>query len=116
MNIPGENNYRNEGVAYSPHCDGPLIEGKRVAVIGGGNSCAEAAIDLSGIVEHVTLIEFDSRLRADAALQDKLRSLPNATIVTSGQTQEVHGDGAKAALAAFDHLIRSELAELAKAT
>ncbi len=95
MNVPGEAEYRNKGVAYCPHCDGPLFKGKRVAVIGGGNSGVEAAIDLAGLVAHVTLIEFDSQLRADAVLQRKLNSLPNVTIVTSGQTTEVHGDGAK---------------------
>ena len=78
-----------------PHCDGPLFKGKRVAVIGGGNSGVEAAIDLAGIVAHVTLIEFDSAMRADAVLQDKLRSLPNVTIITSALTKEVLGDGAK---------------------
>jgi len=95
MNVPGEDEYRNKGVAYCPHCDGPLFKGKRVAVIGGGNSGVEAAIDLAGIVAHVTLIEFDSQLRADAVLQTKLRSLPNVTILTSAQTTEVHGDGTK---------------------
>ena len=77
INVPGEKEYRNKGVAYCPHCDGPLFKGKRVAVIGGGNSGVEAAIDLAGIVAHVTLLEFDTQLRADAVLQRKLRSLPN---------------------------------------
>jgi alkyl hydroperoxide reductase subunit F len=95
MGVPGEEEYRNKGVAYCPHCDGPLFKGKRVAVIGGGNSGVEAAIDLAGIVAHVTLIEFDSQLRADAVLQRKLNSLPNVTIVTSALTTEVHGDGVK---------------------
>ena len=95
MNVPGEAEYRNKGVAYCPHCDGPLFKGKRVAVIGGGNSGVEAAIDLAGIVSHVTLIEFDGQLRADAVLQAKLRSLPNASIVTSAKTTHVHGDGEK---------------------
>ena len=95
MNVPGEKEFRGKGVAYCPHCDGPLFKGKRVAVIGGGNSGVEAAIDLAGIVEHVTLIEFDSQLRADAVLQTKLRSLPNVTIVVSALTTEVHGDGQK---------------------
>jgi NADH-dependent peroxiredoxin subunit F len=95
MNVPGEDEYRNKGVAYCPHCDGPLFKGKRVAVIGGGNSGVEAAIDLAGIVAHVTLIEFDSQLRADAVLQRKLASLPNVRIVTSALTTEVHGDGQK---------------------
>ncbi len=93
MNVPGENEYRNKGVAYCPHCDGPLFKGKRVAVIGGGNSGVEAAIDLAGIVSHVTLIEFDSHLRADEVLQRKLRSLPNVKVIVSAQTTEVTGDG-----------------------
>lgn len=93
MNVPGENEYRNKGVAYCPHCDGPLFKGKRVAVIGGGNSGVEAAIDLAGIVSHVTLIEFDGKLRADEVLQRKLRSLPNVSVVVSAQTTEVLGDG-----------------------
>lgn len=95
MNVPGEDEYRNKGVAYCPHCDGPLFKGKRVAVIGGGNSGVEAAIDLAGIVAHVTLIEFDSQLRADAVLQRKLYSLPNVKVITSALTTEVHGDGNK---------------------
>ena len=95
MNVPGEDAYRNKGVAFCPHCDGPLFKGKRVAVIGGGNSGVEAAIDLAGIVAHVTLIEFDSALRADAVLQDRLRSLPNVAILVSAHTKEVLGDGTK---------------------
>ncbi|MGV8888077.1 MAG: alkyl hydroperoxide reductase subunit F [Pseudomonas sp.] len=95
MNVPGEQQYRNKGVAYCPHCDGPLFKGKRVAVIGGGNSGVEAAIDLAGIVSHVTLLEFDVQLRADAVLQRKLHSLPNVTVITSAQTTEVMGDGQK---------------------
>ena len=93
MGVPGEDEYRNKGVAYCPHCDGPLFKGKRVAVIGGGNSGVEAAIDLAGIVAHVTLIEFDAKLRADEVLQRKLRSLPNTTVIVSAQTTEVLGDG-----------------------
>ena len=95
MGVPGEDQYRNKGVAYCPHCDGPLFKGKRVAVIGGGNSGVEAAIDLAGIVAHVTLVVFDSKLRADEVLQRKLRSLPNVRILTSAQTTEVLGDGQK---------------------
>jgi alkyl hydroperoxide reductase subunit F len=91
MNVPGETEFRTKGVAYCPHCDGPLFKGKRVAVIGGGNSGVEAAIDLAGIVAHVTLLEFDSVLRADAVLQNKLRSLPNVSIITSAQTTQVTG-------------------------
>ncbi|MCQ4314413.1 alkyl hydroperoxide reductase subunit F, partial [Pseudomonas stutzeri] len=95
MNVPGEQEYRGRGVAYCPHCDGPLFKGKRVAVIGGGNSGVEAAIDLAGIVAQVTLLEFDSQLRADAVLQKKLHSLPNVTVITSALTSEVTGDGQK---------------------
>ena len=93
VNVPGEQKYRNQGVAYCPHCDGPLFKGKRVAVIGGGNSGVEAAIDLAGIVAHVTLLEFGAELRADAVLQRKLRSLNNVTVHTSSQTTEITGDG-----------------------
>jgi NADH-dependent peroxiredoxin subunit F len=95
MNVPGEREYRGRGVAYCPHCDGPLFKGKRVAVIGGGNSGVEAAIDLAGIVGHVTLIEFDGQLRADEVLQRKLRSLPNVRVIVSAETTEVHGAGGK---------------------
>ena len=95
MNVPGEQEYRSRGVAYCPHCDGPLFKGKRVAVIGGGNSGVEAAIDLAGIVSHVTLLEFDTKLRADAVLQRKLNSLPNVTVITNALTTEVTGDGQK---------------------
>ena len=95
MGVPGEDEYRNKGVAYCPHCDGPLFKGKRTAVIGGGNSGVEAAIDLAGIVAHVTLIEFDKELRADAVLQTKLHSLPNVTVITSAQTTQVLGNGEK---------------------
>jgi alkyl hydroperoxide reductase subunit F len=95
MNVPGENQYRGKGVAYCPHCDGPLFKGKRVAVIGGGNSGVEAAIDLAGIVAHVTLLEFADTLRADAVLQQKLASLPNVTIIKSALSTEVTGDGNK---------------------
>ncbi|KAB2857121.1 MAG: alkyl hydroperoxide reductase subunit F [Sphingopyxis terrae] len=95
LGVPGEDAYRNKGVAYCPHCDGPLYKGKRVAVIGGGNSGVEAAIDLAGIVAHVTLIEYDRQLRADAVLQRKLASLPNVRIITSALTTEVLGDGEK---------------------
>ncbi len=95
MNVPGEKEYKAKGVCFCPHCDGPLFKGKRVAVIGGGNSGVEAAIDLAGIVSHVTLIEFDTRLRADAVLQAKLNSLPNVTVIMHALTTEVIGDGQK---------------------
>ena len=95
VNVPGEQEYRNHGVAYCPHCDGPLFKGKHVAVIGGGNSGVEAAIDLAGVVGQVTLLEFDSQLRADAVLVNKLKSLSNVTIHTSAQTTEITGAGGK---------------------
>ncbi|WP_079436077.1 alkyl hydroperoxide reductase subunit F [Zoogloea sp. LCSB751] len=95
MNVPGEKEYKAKGVCFCPHCDGPLFKGKRVAVIGGGNSGVEAAIDLAGIVSHVTLLEFADQLRADAVLQTKLNSLPNVTVITQAQTTEVTGDGQK---------------------
>jgi alkyl hydroperoxide reductase subunit F len=95
INVPGEHEYKNKGVAYCPHCDGPLFKGKRVAVIGGGNSGVEAAIDLAGIVGHVTLIEYDAQLRADAVLQRKLKSLANVKVITHAQTTEITGDKQK---------------------
>jgi alkyl hydroperoxide reductase subunit F len=95
VNVPGEQEYRNKGVAYCPHCDGPLYKGKKVAVIGGGNSGVEAAIDLAGVVEHVTLIEFADQLKADAVLVSKLKSLPNVVINTNAQTSEITGDDHK---------------------
>jgi alkyl hydroperoxide reductase subunit F len=95
MNVPGEQEYRGKGVAYCPHCDGPLFKGKRVAVIGGGNSGIEAAIDLANIVEHVTVLEFDSKLRADKVLQNKANSMGNITIILNALTTEVTGDGTR---------------------
>ena len=95
VNVPGEQEYKNKGVAYCPHCDGPLFKGKRVAVIGGGNSGVEAAIDLAGVVAHVTLVEFADALKADAVLVSKLKSLPNVTIHVNAQTTEITGDGQK---------------------
>ncbi|ABE56289.1 FAD-dependent pyridine nucleotide-disulphide oxidoreductase [Shewanella denitrificans OS217] len=93
MNVPGEQEYRGKGVAYCPHCDGPLFKGKRVAVIGGGNSGIEAAIDLANLVEHVTVLEFDVNLRADEVLQRKAKSMGNITIITQAMTTKVLGDG-----------------------
>ncbi|AFU45343.1 alkyl hydroperoxide reductase subunit F [Acidovorax sp. KKS102] len=95
VNVPGEAEYKNKGVAYCPHCDGPLFKGKRVSVIGGGNSGVEAAIDLAGVVAHVTLIEFADQLKADAVLVNKLKSLPNVTIHTNAQTTEITGADGK---------------------
>ncbi|MDB5847984.1 MAG: alkyl hydroperoxide reductase subunit, partial [Rhodoferax sp.] len=95
IHVPGEHEYKYKVVAYCPHCDGPLFKGKRVAVIGGGNSGVEAAIDLAGIVGHVTLVEFDTQLRADAVLQRKLTSLANVTVIKNAQTTEITGDQQK---------------------
>ena len=95
MNVPGEDAYRNKGVTYCPHCDGPLFKGKHVAVIGGGNSGVEAAIDLAGVVSRVTVLEYAPELKADAVLQRKLHSLPNVTVITNAQTTEVTGDGSR---------------------
>ncbi|WP_409561727.1 alkyl hydroperoxide reductase subunit F [Hyphomicrobium sp. MC8b] len=102
LGVPGEMEYRNKGVTYCPHCDGPLFKGKRVAVIGGGNSGVEAAIDLAGIVDHVTLLELDFKLRADEVLQRKLRSLPNVDIITGAKTAKVEGDGQKVVGIAYE--------------
>jgi len=108
MNVPGEREYRGRGVAYCPHCDGPLFKGKRVAVIGGGNSGVEAAIDLAGIVGHVTLIEFDAQLRADEVLQRKLRSLPNVRVIVSALTTGVHGAGGKVTALSYRDRVTEE--------
>jgi alkyl hydroperoxide reductase subunit F len=96
MNVPGESEYRTRGVTYCPHCDGPLFKGKRVAVIGGGNSGVEAAIDLAGVVAHVTVVEFLEDLKADDVLKRKLSSMPNVEVITYARTTEVVGDGHKA--------------------
>ena len=91
IGVPGEDEFKNKGVAYCPHCDGPLFAGKDVAVIGGGNSGVEAAIDLANIVNHVTVLEYNTELKADSVLQDRLRSLPNVTVLTNARTQEITG-------------------------
>ncbi|NHN86432.1 alkyl hydroperoxide reductase subunit F [Acetobacter musti] len=95
LGVPGEEEYRNKGVAYCPHCDGPFYKGKPVAVAGGGNSGVEAAIDLAGIVSHVTLLQRGSKLKADKVLQDKLYSLPNVTVLTEALTTKIEGNGTK---------------------
>ncbi|WOE31690.1 MULTISPECIES: alkyl hydroperoxide reductase subunit F [unclassified Acinetobacter] len=112
MNVPGEAEYRTRGVAYCPHCDGPLFKGKRVAVIGGGNSGVEAAIDLAGIVEHVTLIEFDTKLRADQILQDKLNSLSNTTVIKNALSTEVVGDGSQVTALKYQDRATNEIKTL----
>jgi len=91
IGVPGEEEFKNKGVAYCPHCDGPLFEGKRVAVVGGGNSGVEAAIDLAGIAKNVTVLEYNAELKADAVLQDRLYSLPNVTVIKNAQTKEITG-------------------------
>jgi NADH-dependent peroxiredoxin subunit F len=113
IGVPGEAEYRNKGVTYCPHCDGPLFKGKRVAVIGGGNSGVEAAIDLAGVVAHVTLIEFDPQLRADAVLQRKLASLANVDVVVHARTTEVEGDGTKVTGLAYEDRDTGEIRHVA---
>ena len=112
MNVPGETEYRTRGVTYCPHCDGPLFKGKRVAVIGGGNSGVEAAIDLAGVVSHVTLLEFMDELKADDILQRKLRSMKNVDIITSARTTEVRGDGRQVVGLRFEDRKTGELIDL----
>lgn len=105
MKVPGENAYRTKGVTFCPHCDGPLFKGKRVAVIGGGNSGVEAAIDLAGIAEHVTLLELEASLKADDILQKKLASLPNVDILTGARVKEVLGDGERVRAISYENTI-----------
>jgi alkyl hydroperoxide reductase subunit F len=112
MNVPGEAEYRTKGVTYCPHCDGPLFKGKRVAVIGGGNSGVEAAIDLAGVVAHVTLLEFADDLKADAVLQRKLRSLSNVDIVVQARTTKVNGDGTKVTGLTYENRATKELVDV----
>lgn len=115
LNVPGELEYRTKGVAYCPHCDGPFFKGKRVAVIGGGNSGIEAAIDLAGIVEHVTVVEFADTLRADEVLQKKARSMGNIDIIMSARTTEVIGDGNKVVGMDYEDRTTGEIKHLAVA-
>jgi len=113
MNVPGETEYRTKGVTYCPHCDGPLFKGKRVAVIGGGNSGIEAAIDLAGVVAHVTVLEFAPELKADAVLQRKLKSLPNVDVILNAQTTEVNGDGHKVTGITYKDRVGGEVKQIA---
>ena len=115
INVPGEREYRNRGVAYCPHCDGPLFKGKSVAVIGGGNSGVEAAIDLAGVVSHVTVIEYDAQLRADAVLTRRLHSLANVTVITAAQTTEITGDGQRVSGLVYKDRTSGELRSVAVA-
>ena len=112
MGVPGEAEYRTKGVTFCPHCDGPLFKGKRVAVIGGGNSGIEAAIDLAGLVAHVTVLEYDTQPRADAVLQRKLATLPNVRVIVQAQTTEVLGDGSKVIGLAYRDRATGELQQL----
>jgi alkyl hydroperoxide reductase subunit F len=95
LGVPGETEYRNKGVTFCPHCDGPLFKGERVVVVGGGNSGVEAALDLAGVVAHVTILEYGDVLRADKVLQDALSGRSNVEIVLNAQTVEVVGDGSR---------------------
>ncbi|MBQ0132629.1 MAG: alkyl hydroperoxide reductase subunit F [Comamonas sp.] len=113
MNVPGEEQYRTKGVTFCPHCDGPLFKGKPVAVIGGGNSGIEAAIDLAGLVKHVTVLEFADTLKADAVLQKKLHSLPNVTVILNAQTTEVNGDGKKVTGITYKDRVTEEVKTIA---
>ncbi|WP_168582018.1 alkyl hydroperoxide reductase subunit F [Gephyromycinifex aptenodytis] len=112
MGVPGEQEYRNKGVTFCPHCDGPLFKGKSVAVIGGGNSGVEAAIDLAGVVGHVTVIEFLDQMRADEVLQRKLRSLSNVDIILGAKTTEVVGDGSAVTGLKYEDRATGEAKEL----
>ena len=102
LGIPGEETFKNKGIAYCPHCDGPLFAGKKIAVVGGGNSGIEAAIDLAGVVEHVTVLEFLPELKADKVLQDKLYSLDNVTVLTNVETKAIYGQDKVDSLAYMD--------------
>ena len=113
LGVPGEEEYRNKGVAFCSHCDGPLFKNRRVAVIGGGNSGVEAAIDLAGLASHVTLIEYDDKLRADDVLQRKLTGLSNVDVIVSAQTTEVKGDGKKVTGLTYVSRVDNEQFELA---
>jgi alkyl hydroperoxide reductase subunit F len=113
MNVPGEEQYRTKGVTNCPHCDGPLFKGKHVAVIGGGNSGIEAAIDLAGVVGRVTVLEFAPELKADAVLQKKLLSMPNVTVITNAQTTAVLGDGNKVTGLAYTDRTTGEAQDIA---
>ncbi|MGX7329600.1 alkyl hydroperoxide reductase subunit F [Enterococcus bulliens] len=108
VNVPGEAEFKNKGVAYCPHCDGPLFAGKDVAVIGGGNSGIEAAIDLAGLSSHVTVLEFLPELKADSVLQERVASLPNVTVIKNAQTKAILGDSKVHALTYIDRETNEE--------
>lgn len=113
LNVPGENEYRNKGVTFCPHCDGPLFAGKSVAVVGGGNSGIEAAIDLAGVVGHVTVVEFLDQLKADEVLVKTIRSLPNVDVITSARSTEVVGDGNAVTALRYEDRNTGQIKELA---
>ncbi len=112
LGVPGEAEYRNKGVSFCPHCDGPLFKGRPIAVIGGGNSGVEAAIDLAGVASHVTVLEFVDTLKADRVLLDKLDSLPNTSVITSARTTEVLGDGKQMTGLAYEDRTTGEIRRL----
>lgn len=109
LNVPGEREYIGRGVAFCPHCDGPYYKGKKVAVVGGGNSGVEAAIDLAGIVDHVTVFEYNEQLKADQVLVDKLKSFPNVHIITNAKTQKIIGNGQKVTALEYENRESSEI-------
>lgn len=108
INVPGEKEFKNKGIAYCPHCDGPLFKDKEVVVIGGGNSGIEAAIDLAGLAKHIYVLEFLPELKADQVLQDKLYSLSNVTVITNAATKEITGSSHVEALTYTDRLTNEE--------
>ncbi|MDO5499258.1 MAG: FAD-dependent oxidoreductase, partial [Propionibacteriaceae bacterium] len=112
LGVPGEQDYRNKGVSFCPHCDGPLFKGKPIAVVGGGNSGVEAAIDLAGVTEKVTVVEFLDELKCDDVLLNKLKSLPNTDIITGARTTEVVGDGSEMTRLDYEDRASGDLREL----
>ena len=107
INVPGEKEFKNKGIAYCPHCDGPLFAGKNIAVIGGGNSGIEAALDLAGLAAHVYVLEFLPELKADQVLQDRLYELENVTVITNAATQEITGNETVEAITYQDRLTQT---------
>ena len=108
INVPGEKEFKNKGIAYCPHCDGPLFKDKEVVVIGGGNSGIEAAIDLAGVAKHIYVLEFLPELKADQVLQTKLHSLDNVTVITNAATKEITGSSQVEAVTYTDRLTNEE--------
>lgn len=112
LNVPGEKEYLGRGVAFCPHCDGPYYKGKRIAVVGGGNSGVEAAIDLAGIVSEVVVVEYNDQLKADAVLVEKLKALPNASILTNAKTLEILGDGQKVHALKYENRVTGQAEQI----